>query len=205
MHPRNCLSTSVIFCVSAKPSVNCRQLSVYPWDHHSNSVNFSYVHRSFHQLPTTFLAFTGHSPHFRHFSVRLRRIPLSCVNFQCFHGPLRQLPSIFRASAAPSVNIPYVCRTFRQLASTFRASMVHIVNFRQFTVHLREFPFTSVKLPCILGAYREHPSNFCPSTGTSVNFCASRDPPFNFPFGCGSISQLFEHPQDLLSTSVNFP
>ena len=95
------------FPTSAGPYINLCRLSVFLKDHPSTFcasagpfINFPCVSRTFIKL-----------------SAHLRDLPSTSVNFLCIRGTFhqlsvhlqkfRQLPSTFRASAGPSVNIPY--------------------------------------------------------------------------------------------------
>ena len=172
--------------MTAEPTVNFHQLSVYPRDLPSTSVNFLHVCRTFREFPSAFSACTGPS-----------------VSFKYFCGTFHQVPSTFHAATRPSFNFPCGRGTFCQFSmrprdhsSAFRAAWGHSmnlptlcapsVNFRQFYVWLRDLPSTfhasvrPVNLLCSCGTFRSLPSTFRTLAGPSVNY-----------------SQLFVHLREL--------
>ena len=171
--------------MSAQPSVNFRHLSIFCWAFckltsnfrasEGSSVNILRIHGTFCKLLSTFLESAGLSGHFRQISV----VPWD-------------LPSTFPASMGPSVSIPCLRRTFSRLPSTFVHPQDLPSTFRVFAGPFIRFPYDS-------GTFRQVPTDvhgtFCQLPSTS---CASAVPSNNF-------RKHFVHPQNLPSTSVDFP
>ena len=83
------------------PSINFRQLNVWPGDLPSTSVNFQCVWSTFRQCPSSLCV--ARRPSVK-FCQLLRATGISSVNFPCRRKTFRQLPSTLRATGRPSVN-----------------------------------------------------------------------------------------------------
>ena len=156
-------------CAVVVPSANIpceswtiHQLSVRPRDLPSISMNFSCIHRTISQLPSTFRASEGLPVNFRQIAVYLWDPLTTSVNFPCVHGSFHEFPTAFRASAGLSVNFRHLLRVTRHivnlrqssvhprdLLSTFCASARPSIYFCQLSVCLWGLPLASVNFPCI--------------------------------------------------------
>ena len=150
-------------------------------------------------LPSSFRASAGPSVIFHKYSVRLRDLPSTCVNFSCIRAS--EIPVNIPCGCGPFGNFPCIHRTFRLLVLTFCASARSSVNFScghgafhklQVSMHLQYFLSCSVYSLLIRRTIRPlsiRPRNF------SSNIRTSAGPSVNF-------HQLSVHLRDLPSTCV---
>ena len=147
------------YSTSPRPSVGFCQLSMWPGELPSTSVNF-------HEAGC---------------------FPSISVSFPCRLETFQQLPSTFRTARIPSVNsrqiylrlgdfrltsVNFPCgwETFHHILSTFHASGRPSANFCQLAVRSEYLPSTSVNHPCGLETFRQSPTNSRPAGGPSVKF-----------------------------------
>ena len=109
------------------------------------------------------------------------------MNILCVRGTFNQLPSSFCASVRPSDFLS------QDLPST---SNNH-GTFRQLFVHSRVHPSTfcaskgsSVNFPCVSQTFRQHKANFHAATGPSATFHAAAGPSINFLCGHGALCKV---------------
>ena len=123
------------FLASVGLSVNFRECSVHPWDF------TSILHAS-----VNFRQLSVHPGKLCQLSLYLRYLQRTSVNFLCICGiihqvlvHLRDIPSTFRASTGPSVNLRELYVQPRNLPSTFHAAAGPSVNFHQHLYILGNF------------------------------------------------------------------
>ena len=191
MHPRDLLST---FQAGKIPSVNFRQISLWPEDLLSTCVILPCGWETLCQLLSTFSAATDF----------LSNFCTTARPFFNFQGNLLQISVKFPCCQITLRQFPFGLETLRQFLSTFCVTGIFSVNFLQLSVLPEYFLTTSMLFPCCQKTFCQEnfgqlPSTFRAAGRPSVNFV-------NFPCGRETFLHLCQHSVstgEIPTTSVN--
>ena len=140
------------------------------------SINISYGHKTFRQLPSTYCAVGRPSINFRQLFLHPGELLSNSISFPynqtfCQHFVwLRGLPST-------SINFPCGPQIIRLFPSTICAARRHSVNFNPLSTRTGDLLSTSVEFSCIQETIHQLPSVFLQPVdlSISVNLLCSRE------------------------------